>query len=65
VPVLHSVSDICPYYSDPQVNTSGEFRTGPLYVPTTFVVQMLKLRAVHIYRRHDNSNPQSIPFCSL
>ena len=54
VPVLHSVSDICLCYSDPQVTTPGEFRTGPLYVPTTFVVQMLKLRAVHIYRAHGN-----------
>ena len=27
----------------------------PLHVSTTFVVQMLKLRAVHIYRAHGNS----------
>jgi hypothetical protein len=62
VPVLHSVSDICPYYPDPQVTTSGEFKTGPLYVPTTFVVQMLKLRAVHIYRTHGNSEYQLARF---
>ena len=49
------MSDICLYYLEPQVTTPGEFRTGPLYVPTTFVVQMFKLRAVHIYRAHGNS----------
>jgi len=59
------MSDICFYYSEPQVTTSGEFRTGPFYVPTTFVAQMLGLRAVHIYTAHGNSNPQWKPVSSV